>query len=432
MRLLLPCLPCLVASALLFACSRAEAPPPAAGPAPAPIIAAPAAPAPAPAPVTSPPPAAATSRVLPPGEHGKPQALLIMPLHPEAGLEASGRALDEMLLAGLAKERDYQVLGPADINAMLGVEKLKDAMGCDDVSCAAEIGGALGSRYLVAGQIGSLGDQAVLSLRLMDTRDGKVLSRASARGGRDAEALSSMAEQAMGDLLGIEVKSSQSVAGAAPTQNYPAYQTLLTQLGGKMGHADYTGLLALIDAAEKKSPQAIPVPAGQDLHELLTYYRGTACFMLKQYPCFDKALATYNQRWPQGAYGQGLASLENSRQTQLAQQQEKEGELSGKLADLQQQRKAGHLNEAQALEIEASIYMGALSYKKAETTYATLMGRVAGDEEKWFQFLNLRSIALQQLGEFATLRKILEDAKSRNPRRFAALGMNQTLSSLPH
>ena len=53
---------------------------------------------------------------------------------------------------------------------MLGLDKMKQAVGCDDVSCAAEIGGALGINYMVAGTAGKLGSRIVFSLKLIDTK----------------------------------------------------------------------------------------------------------------------------------------------------------------------------------------------------------------------------------------------------------------------
>ena len=60
--------------------------------------------------------------------------------------------MDEILLAEL-QNSGFEAIGPDDINAMLGFEKVKDAVGCDEISCVVEIGSALGVDYLAAGNV---------------------------------------------------------------------------------------------------------------------------------------------------------------------------------------------------------------------------------------------------------------------------------------
>ena len=62
---------------------------------------------------------------------------------------------------------------------MLAVEQMKQSMGCDDVSCLAEIGGALGVDYIVSGSILMLGDAYVTQLQLMNIRQGRADGRVS-------------------------------------------------------------------------------------------------------------------------------------------------------------------------------------------------------------------------------------------------------------
>ena len=59
----------------------------------------------------------------------------------------------------------------------MGMKQMNSALGCDDVSCAAEIGGALGARYMLTGSVGKLGSKLNISLILFDTEQVKVISR---------------------------------------------------------------------------------------------------------------------------------------------------------------------------------------------------------------------------------------------------------------
>lgn len=57
--------------------------------------------------------------------------------------------VDDAVLAALDSASDHRVVGKSDIDAVLGFERQKDLADCDDSSCLAEIGGALGAEYLV-------------------------------------------------------------------------------------------------------------------------------------------------------------------------------------------------------------------------------------------------------------------------------------------
>lgn len=131
----------------------------------------------------------------------RPDRVLVMPLQAEAGLASAGRALDELILEAIHGLGKYQVIGPSDLSALLGVEAARDAFGCDDVVCAAELGGALGAPTLVAGQLRELPGEAVLSFRLMDTTVPAVLERAAVRGEARAESLARMVDVAIAELF---------------------------------------------------------------------------------------------------------------------------------------------------------------------------------------------------------------------------------------
>ena len=73
------------------------------------------------------------------------------------------------------------VVGADEIRAMVGVEHQKQLLGCTEVSCLAEIGGALGAEKLVLGSLSRFGETYVLDLKLVDARTAKVLAEGSAR-----------------------------------------------------------------------------------------------------------------------------------------------------------------------------------------------------------------------------------------------------------
>jgi len=62
---------------------------------------------------------------------------------------------------------------------MLQYQSTQQLLGCDNETCLAEIGGALGADYLVTGSITATGSKLVLQLQLMSIRDSRVESRES-------------------------------------------------------------------------------------------------------------------------------------------------------------------------------------------------------------------------------------------------------------
>jgi hypothetical protein len=81
-----------------------------------------------------------------------------------------------------------QVISSGEIKSMLGLEKTRQALGCEDEGCMAEIGGALGVDELISGKIGKVGRTIVIELRRTDVRASKTVSSAvrTVRGEEDA------------------------------------------------------------------------------------------------------------------------------------------------------------------------------------------------------------------------------------------------------
>ncbi len=95
------------------------------------------------------------------------------------------RGLEETIVQSITevviKEVDrlglFRMISMDDIRQMLEHEQSKMMLGCDDTSCLAEIGEALGVELLLAGSVGKVGDTYVVSLKLIDVRKVEVISR---------------------------------------------------------------------------------------------------------------------------------------------------------------------------------------------------------------------------------------------------------------
>jgi len=77
-------------------------------------------------------------------------------------------ALSDMLANEIRQLGDYRVIGKSDISSVLRLEEQKRLVGCTDESCIAEIGGALGVRWVVVGNISKFGQAFLLNLKLID------------------------------------------------------------------------------------------------------------------------------------------------------------------------------------------------------------------------------------------------------------------------
>lgn len=134
--------------------------------------------------------------------------------------------LNELLVTDVQHRlADRKVIAPSDIDALIGLERAKDLMGCDDAACAAEIGGALGAAYLVTGRLGILGESLVMTLKLINLKATSVESRVTQTvATRDQGQIAAAITQMVADLAFDGKK------GTPPPQPEPVppKETLLT------------------------------------------------------------------------------------------------------------------------------------------------------------------------------------------------------------
>jgi TolB-like protein len=77
-------------------------------------------------------------------------------------------ALGDLLANEIRELGGYRVIGKSDIRAAIDFESQKTLLGCTDEACIAELGGALGVRYVVVGNISMFGDLYLLNLKILD------------------------------------------------------------------------------------------------------------------------------------------------------------------------------------------------------------------------------------------------------------------------
>ena len=110
---------------------------------------------------------------------------LLLPVLLSAAVDADGRTLGELLAAATSQVAGVEVSTMADLRDVVALQGEKQAAGCDDAAtnaCMAEVAHALGARYALISELGSLGDERTLSLNLLDVEAAKTASRQVLRG----------------------------------------------------------------------------------------------------------------------------------------------------------------------------------------------------------------------------------------------------------
>jgi hypothetical protein len=102
-------------------------------------------------------------------------------------------------------ERGLKVVSQRDVQAMLGLERQKQLLGCtdDSTSCSAELAQALGVDLLLVGTFARLGQTLQVNLRVLSARDGSVRARFSGTADEEAQLpkLLTRAGEALADAL---------------------------------------------------------------------------------------------------------------------------------------------------------------------------------------------------------------------------------------
>jgi len=120
----------------------------------------------------------------------------------ESFTQAQVDALEDLVTTELTKRSQRPVIGRGDVVAMIGFEQQRLLLGCEESSCMAEIGGALGVRWLVSGTLARLGRETVLSLKLIDLTSAAVVARTTRRApGEDR--LADQSEGAVAELVAV-------------------------------------------------------------------------------------------------------------------------------------------------------------------------------------------------------------------------------------
>ena len=118
-------------------------------------------------------------------------SLAVMGVKAQGGVSKDQTAaLSDLLAQEISRPGCYRVVTKGDVLELLQLEEQKITLGtCDDMSCLAEIGGALGVRWIVSGSVSRFGKSFLVNLKLIDVKKVQVASRVSRNVGQDQRAL---------------------------------------------------------------------------------------------------------------------------------------------------------------------------------------------------------------------------------------------------
>ncbi len=85
--------------------------------------------------------------------------------------------LTSLITSKLARYQEIEAISGQDLRRLVDLEAQKQAVGCDDAGCLAEMAGALGAQIVIFGQAGRLGGTLVVTLDAFDAQKGVAVAR---------------------------------------------------------------------------------------------------------------------------------------------------------------------------------------------------------------------------------------------------------------
>jgi TolB-like protein len=160
----------------------------------------------------------------------KPPTLLVAPLRAVGMEPLAAQILSEEIRAFVGRSRRYTLVTPEEMAAVDAELARQLSMGCDDSQCISQIGGALGAKLIVTGDLGWVGKRVSLNLKLVDIATMKAVNVA----GRRAAKLTDVQDQLasiVSELLG-EPSTTQSQLRTRKKEPMTIGKRYLIQIGG--------------------------------------------------------------------------------------------------------------------------------------------------------------------------------------------------------
>jgi len=162
----------------------------------------------------------------------KPQKIRILVLDLKAldVAEPIVRTIQGLVTVELTRYPQLDVISGEDVKRVVELEADKQAIGCADESCLAEIAGAMGAELILFGEVGALGDLKVVNLSLFDTSQMRSVGRSTLQEHK-LELLPDKLRPALRELLSSSVMAQEVVAAGGEEADTLSIPTLLLATG---------------------------------------------------------------------------------------------------------------------------------------------------------------------------------------------------------
>ena len=149
-----------------------------------------------------------------------PVKLLVLSPTAPPDESAAAQAVATVVAVELQKLGPFDVITARDVEKMIELEGEKQAVGCADDSCLAELAGAMGAGLVVFGELTKIGGLRIVQLNLFDSAAAKSIARVSVEN-RELERLPQDLRPKLAELVDAfiddDAKAALIAAGAAPT-----------------------------------------------------------------------------------------------------------------------------------------------------------------------------------------------------------------------
>ncbi|MBI5527114.1 MAG: hypothetical protein HY897_12335 [Deltaproteobacteria bacterium] len=142
--------------------------------------------------------------------------MLVFDIVPEKGVNRNeSNLLTELVIDRVSKIGKYTVIGQKDLEKMLFWEQNKQLQGCTDTSCMVKIANSMAAEQYIEGSIGVMGDNYIISMKLVDARNVSVLQRSTFKVVRNENAIVESVDRTIGMIL-FRRANKESVKKLAP------------------------------------------------------------------------------------------------------------------------------------------------------------------------------------------------------------------------
>jgi hypothetical protein len=152
-----------------------------------------------------------------------PARAIVLDVRADGASETTARVVRDEIAQGLAGDPRLEALSSEDLRRVVSLEAERTVLGCTSESCLAEVGQALGARYVVHGSLSVIGALRILRVNVLDTDDNRSVARETIEARADEDLLPQLRSA-------IERIKARLLAPSAPTSASASTSALATTM----------------------------------------------------------------------------------------------------------------------------------------------------------------------------------------------------------